>query len=246
MEGSRAPGGLQPRAGRCAPAALRPPSEREDPGHLQPSGASCAAQRPSRNFPTTCVSPQVAFFPSSLLQENDHFFEDRLRALPSAPAGPSAGTAVCFKARGPVPKGVSSWEWGLASRSPENLLMAWVIRAEWGQGRGGGPPAQWAGPEAPVRSLDRESTGVGRSRWHPAARDGNLLRVNSRKCALGGAVGSLEESWGPGLPAERKAALFMPSCGICPELNQPVAPEALAAEEGSNRGAQPEAGSSSC
>lgn len=51
------------------------------------------------------------------------------------------------------------------------------------------------------------------------------------RTGLGGAVGSHAESWGPGLPTERKFAPFIPSCEVCPKLNQLVSPESLAAEE---------------
>ena len=54
-------------------------------------------------------------------------------------------------------------------------------------------------------------------------------RVGRGRPGLGGAVDPPEEGWGPAHQL-RGRLLLIPSCGVCPELNQPVAPEALAAE----------------
>lgn len=65
-------------------------------------------------------------------------------------------------------------------------------------------------PEVPRRGLDFNLLVMRGPEATLQPVHGNLLRVSSRKCGLGGAVVSHEESWGSGSPAERKGAHSFP------------------------------------
>lgn len=151
-------GGLEPGEQGVPWTALRPPSACGESGHPQPSGAGRVLGTP-RSFPAPrSMSLQVPFPPSPLLQENSRSLsEDRLTALPSAPMGPRACTAACFKARGSVPS-ARSWVQGLASHSPEGPLVARGLQggvrgrggAWWGAlGRPDMSPWRWEAQGAP-------------------------------------------------------------------------------------------------
>lgn len=79
----------------------------------------------------------------------------------------------------------------------------------WGGARVGCSQCTGRAPEVPCRGLDFTLLVMRGPGGTLQPVHGNLLRVN-RKCGLGGAVGSHEESWGSGSPAERKGAHSFP------------------------------------